>query len=454
MDADAPAGPAERELLIELYDAAVAGAAPGPMTARAVDALSIDRASRVWLFAFGKAAVPMASAAVTSLLRSLHAIVGGVVVTADPSPAPYPTLATLRGDHPIPGRNSFTAAAKIAEVTPGRRGNDVAVVLISGGTSSLIGAPLRGMNESDLTSLFEMLLGSGLDIADMNAIRKRFSRWGAGRLALALAPAATHCLAISDVAGDDLAVIGSGPCVPDTNNVADVTRILERGKLMSKIPQTHRDYLAAVARGTIPETPTKAHPAFAHVTARVIGNTRSALDGAAARARQSGFSVEVIGTRLSGSAAQAGEMIAKKLLDESRDESAERTARDDQTRCIIWGGETTVTVGASGGKPSGGGRCQELALAASRILHEAGERAAGTSLLAAGTDGRDGATEAAGAVVDGSTWKAIVDASRDPAQALASHESNGALRVANALLPRRDTGTNVNDVVIGLVRRR
>ena len=109
--------------------------------------------------------------------------------------------------------------------------------------------------------------------------------------------------------------------------------------------------------------------------------------------------------------------------------------------------------GSGGAKPSGGGRCQELALAAARGLHEAGEKAAGVTLLAAGTDGRDGMTDASGAVVDNTTWNAIAAAGRDPAQALAAHETNGALRMANALLPRRDTGTNVNDVVIGVVRR-
>ena len=146
----------------------------------------------------------MAAAAVGSLLRSLHSIVGGVVVSADGGRRPIPRSLAMHGDHPIPGRNSFAAAAKIGEATLGRRGIDVAIVLMSGGASSLIGAPLRGMNEADLTLLYELLLGSGLDIAAMNAVRKRFSRWGAGRLALALAPAATHCLAISDVAGDDL----------------------------------------------------------------------------------------------------------------------------------------------------------------------------------------------------------------------------------------------------------
>ncbi|HWH52552.1 MAG TPA: DUF4147 domain-containing protein, partial [Gemmatimonadaceae bacterium] len=143
------------DVLLDLYDAAVAGAAPGPATARATDALPIDRASRVWLFAFGKAAQPMAAAAVASLLRSLHSIVGGVVVGSDDAPPPYPTLQAVRGDHPVPGRHSFAAAAKIGEVTPGRRGNDVAVVLVSGGASSLIAAPLRGMSEADLSLLFE-----------------------------------------------------------------------------------------------------------------------------------------------------------------------------------------------------------------------------------------------------------------------------------------------------------
>ncbi len=425
-----------------MYDAAVAAAAPGPATARAVDALAIDRSRRVWVFSFGKAAVPMAAAAVNSLLRSLHAVAGGVVVSPEGGASPYPTLVSMKGDHPIPGRASFAAAARIGDVTPGRRGNDVVIVLLSGGASSLIGAPLRGMNETDLTALYELLLGSGLDIREMNVVRKRFSRWSAGRLALALAPAATYCLAMSDVAGDDLSVIGSGPCSPDATNVDDVTALLKRANLLTRIPQTHRDYLTAVGRGTIPDTPTDAHPAFAHVTARVVGNNRSAVQGAAQQARTHGLTVSVADERLAGDAARAGAAIAQSLID--------ARAALPSGGCIIWGGETTVTLAMNGGRPSGGGRCQELALAAAQALHESGDAAAGITVLAAGTDGRDGATDAAGAVVDAATWSAVAAAGRDPAQALASHESNGALHGANALIPRRDTGTNVNDVVIGV----
>jgi glycerate 2-kinase len=226
--------------------------------------------------------------------------------------------------------------------------------------------------------------------------------------------------------------------------VRDVLGLLRRADLFTRIPQAQREYLEGVSRGTIPETPTQAHPAFAHVTARVVGNNRAAIDGVAAHARAGGLAADIIDTRLGGAAALAGETIARRLLD-VRAEGA-------SGRCLIWGGETTVALGGDrAGSLSGGGRCQELALAAARVLHDAGEGAAGITLLAAGTDGRDGATDASGALVDGATWQAITAAGHDPARALAAHESNGALRAARALIPRRETGTNVNDVVIGIL---
>jgi len=430
-------------LLLELYEAAVAAAAPGPATARAIEALELGRARGVWLFAIGKAARPMAAAAVRALQRGMHSIIGGVVVAPDDGPPPYPTLASMRGDHPIPGRRSFEAAVKIGEVAAGRRSTDIAIVLLSGGASSLIGAPVRGIAESDFVLLHNLLLGSGLDIAGMNSVRKRFSRWSAGRLALALAPASIYCLAISDVAGDDLSVIGSGPCVPDTTTAKDVRERLERAGLFDRVPQAMRDYLGGIARGLTPETPSSAHPAFAHISARVIGNNRIALDGVATSARDHGFESSIQATRLDGEASAAGEAIARTLI-------ASRAA-SSTSGIVVWGGETTVTLNTKNGSPAGGGRCQELALAAARVLHDAGSAAEGITLLAAGTDGRDGATDAAGAVVDSTTWSAIAAAGRDPGRALAGHESHGALAAANALIPQRDTGTNVNDVVIGLV---
>ena len=429
--------------LLSLYDAAIQGADPAEATASAIDALQIPRDRRVMIFAVGKAAGPMATATVSTLLKSLHNIVGGVMVTPDGERSPYPTIVSVKGDHPIPGAGSLAAAEKIGQVAAGRKATDVVLVLVSGGASSLIAAPLRGQQPSDLVSLYQMLLAAGLDIGEMNTVRKRFARWGGGRLALSLAPAAVHCLAVSDVPGDDLGVIGSGPCAPDNSTAAEVMGILERHKLASRVAPIYLDYLRSVTRGVTGETPKKHHPAFAHVTSRVVASNRSALERAAAAAAALGMRVEVVEDLLDGAASTAGEAVARRLI-------AAGSTRDGAAKCILWGGETTVATGDAAAM-SAGGRCQELALAAARVLGESGERGARIRLLAAGTDGRDGVTEAAGAVVDASTWSAIRDAGTDPMAALERHESNRALAAAKALVPRRRTGTNVMDVAIGIV---
>jgi hydroxypyruvate reductase len=292
-------------------------------------------------------------------------------------------------------------------------------------------------------------------------VRKRFSRWGGGRLALALAPAATHCLAISDVIGDDISSIGSGPCVPDPYTVKDVIDILQRAKLYQRLAPSFRDHLTGTQKGLVPETPKATHPAFAHVTARVIANNRVALDAARVKATELGIAqVTVADAPLEGGAAEAGAALARALI-------ARREQAGGASSLLVCGGETTVSIphpmltpGLRARSESGalppvpqpqGGRCQELALAAARVLSEAGDAARGITLLAAGTDGRDGPTDAAGACVDATTWDAIRDAGRDPAAALAGHESYPALDAVGALLRTGATGTNVADVVIGLI---
>ena len=450
-----------REVVESLFRAAVEGADPGAATSQAIAKISTARHQRLWLFAVGKAAHSMAGAAVATLQRSLLSIAGGLIVGPDDTPSPTAAVPAVRGDHPVPGRNSFGAAARLGDAAAGMKSNDLAVVLISGGASSLIGAPLRGMSEADFAHLYEMLLSSGLGIREMNAVRKRFSRWGGGRLALALAPAATHCLAISDVIGDDISSIGSGPCVPDPNTVKDVIEILQRVKLYQRLAPSFREHLAGTQRGVVPETPKSTHPAFAHVSARVIVNNRVALDAAMARATALGIpQVTVADAPLEGSASEAGAALARALI-------ARRAQSGGQASVLICGGETTVAIphptltpglrarSESGAMPPvpqpQGGRCQELALAAARVLADAGDAARGITLLAAGTDGRDGPTDAAGAAVDAGTWDAIRDAGRDPAAALAAHESYAALDAAGALLRTGPTGTNVGDIVIGSI---
>ena len=432
-----------RQQLIDLYCAAVAGADAESLTANAVAKIPLERRHRVWVFAIGKAAHPMAAAAVTTLRRALAEIAGGVIVAPEHKPAPVGTIISLVGDHPVPGKRSFAAAMQLEQTLKKKRaaGSDVGVVLISGGTSSLIGAPLKGMSEADVTQLYELLLGSGLDIHQMNAIRKRLSFWGAGRMALALAPARTHCFAISDVPGDDIASIGSGPCVPDPTLAREVVGSLERAGLFQKIAPAFRQYLLDAQRGVIPETPKDSHPAFAHVTSAVIGTNATALNAAANAARRLGMHVVVEEQPVVGDATDAGARLARTLQD------VRRGADAGSVHCHIWGGETTLAL-KRGASP--GGRCQHLALAAARTL--AADGLDGISLMAAGTDGRDGTTDAAGAIVDSSTWRAVAAQGRDPGALLESFDANAALASANALFRPGLTGTNVMDLMIGIVR--
>jgi hydroxypyruvate reductase len=438
---------AGRALLVGLYDAAVAGAAPGPLTTRALRGIGIPDDRRVWLFAMGKAAHPMASAAIAALHESRHTIAGGVIVSPELRPFPDDAVSSFVGDHPLPGKSSFAAAQRIGELAAGVRNDDVAVVLISGGATSLIGAPLRGMLDADLVHLYELLLGSGLDIREMNAVRKRFTRWGGGRLALALAPARTHALIMSDVAGDDPVDIASGPCAPDPNTVHDVLDILHRSGLYGRIAPSMREHLAGVESGLIPETPRSTHPAFASVSTRVIGSNPLATQAAAERAAALEVPAVRSETLLSGDAARCGEDLASTLLER---------AREGWRGCMIWGGETTVELSTKGidatfEDPPRGGRCQELALAASRVLSDAGDVARRVTMLAAGTDGRDGPTDAAGAFADATSWEAIRVGGHAPEHALARHDSYAVLDAVGALHRRGHTGTNVMDVVIGVV---
>jgi glycerate 2-kinase len=434
-----------RERLIELYSAAVAGADVESLTADAVAGVPLERRSRVWLFSFGKAASRMAGAAFTALKRGLAEVAGGVIVAPEKCDSPSGAITALVGDHPIPGKRSFDAAAKIAQTLSQKRGGDLGVVLLSGGASSLVGAPLKGLAEADYIKLCELLLGSGLDITRLNAIRKRFSMWGAGRMALALAPARTHCFAVSDVPDNNIASIGSGPCVPDPMTVQAVNEILESSGLHAKLSPAFKQYLIGVGKGTSPETPKVAHPAFAHVTARVIATNTVALTAAAASARRAGLAPTVNEKPLIGDAATMGAQLATSLV------QTRETAPNAGPRVYLWGGETTVHLNGNGNTPAGG-RCQEFALAAAQRLSELGENARGITILAAGTDGRDGVTDAAGAIVDASTWARIKESGRDPGAALKQHDSHNALSAANALFSPGLTGTNVMDVTIALVQ--
>ena len=445
---------ARRDLAVAVHAAAVAGVDPRGSTARAVSArLPSGDSSPIWIIAIGKASIAMAEAAVAALRDGGAQPTGGVIVAPAEGRSPHASLALAVGDHPVPNANSRAAADAIASVAERIDGNGTVFVLLSGGATSLIAAPAEGVADRDLTSMFDALLTSGADITVMNAIRKRFTRWGAGRLARALAPARVHCLIVSDVVGDDIPSIGSGPCAPDPRTAADVLDLIERHGLEPFVPRALRDLLRDTVSGDDPPAPDDR--LFDTVECAVILGNRDALDAAAATARALGAApIKVVAEPLLDDATFTAQRLVDELVrfrEASLPDADGSAAAPSTLGCMLWGGETTVRLGA--GAPQRGGRCQELALAAADALRAEGERGEGITMLAAGTDGRDGNSDAAGAVVDATTWDAIHHAGRDPADDLAEHRSFDALDAVGALLRTGPSGTNVGDIVVGIVAR-
>ncbi|HEY7879156.1 MAG TPA: DUF4147 domain-containing protein [Gemmatimonadaceae bacterium] len=435
-----------REMLTALYWAAVRAVAPGPALRAALERIPADqRGRRVWIIAIGKAAHPMAAAAVSVLGQWKCSPAGGVIVAPTAGPTPHPTLDVRVGDHPVPGARSLEAAAQIGMIASRVREGDEAWVLLSGGATSLAAAPEGHVRPDELGALYRQLLGAGLDIAEMNLIRKRFSRWGAGRLAVALVPARVRNYVVSDVIGDDLAAIGSGPCVPDPSTAGQIHLMLETAGMWGQLPLSIRRLLTAAERDPSLETPKAGDDAFARVERRIVASNRVALEAIEAQAKVFGYEPRILGAALAGEAAVVGRRLVATMTSYCVSDGASLPGRAGRT-CLIWGGETTVTVGDALGC---GGRCQELALSAAREL-TATAGMADASLLAAGTDGRDGDTDAAGAIVTPDTWPSIKKAGRDPAHDLATHDSHPSLDAAHALLRTGLTATNVMDVVIGI----
>lgn len=428
-----------RAMLEQIFHGALAAVAPGPAVQRAVADLTLDGAQWIRILALGKAAVPMATAAADALASRGLRVRDGLVVPAQSTILFHPVLRVVPGDHPIPGERSREAAREVGRFARQSRAGDLVLVLLSGGTSSLIAAPVDHLEASDLVALHRVLIHSGQPISVVNRLRRRCSRWGAGRLALALAPARIELLAISDVPGDVVADIGSGPCSPDPDRAADLRDFLRTEQLWPELPAGVQRLLELTAGGEIPDTPAAGDPGLAAVATTIIAANRDAVAGALQAAGRLGLEGRAMAEPLSGEAAPMGRAVAERLLS---------AAPATTPRCLVWGGETVVRVPpASRGL---GGRSQELALAAAEVLG----RASGESpaLLAAGTDGRDGPTPAAGGFAMPGTWRRIQAAGRNPEEDLAAHDSHPALHAADATLIIGPTGTNVMDLAIGIVQ--
>lgn len=434
---------ATRDVAAELrgmYEAALAAADPAKavrdgLRAREV-ALEIVRDRPHWIIALGKAAPAMAGAAISFCTDEGRAIAGGIVIGNAPSAAPHAHIDTIVGDHPVPGARSQHAAERLAALTEMVGRDGVVLLLLSGGTSSLVGAPIDGVRAEDLASLHSLLLGAGVPISHVNAVRKRFSRWGAGRLAGALDCERVIPIVLADVPNEDPAMVGSGPVSPDVLEARHVERILRDAGVAVQVPLSVASAIGAMRAGAMAETPKAGSPAFAHVEAPYVVGNSAALEAIASRANAAGWSPVLIShTLLTGDATAAGRALAH---------SAMRAARGS---CLIWGGETTVRLPADHGL---GGRCQQLALAAAEVWAEHRPSVDGTWLLAAGTDGQDGAAPAAGAIVNEHTWTRSAAAGAQPAISLRRCDSYAALLAAHGIVPARHSGTNVMDVVVAI----
>jgi hydroxypyruvate reductase len=439
----------DRDLLVELYRTALGAADPARALKVALDAEELPVSDRTWILALGKAAHPLAKAAVAWLKKKGEKPAGGIIIAPDPGKSPHASLAVTTGDHPIPGEKSFAAAESLESLVRQVQPRDDVWVLLSGGTTSLIAAPVRGISTDDLRAIYEQVLGAGIDIAAMNRIRKRVSRWAAGRLAVALAHARVRVFVVSDVIGDDVASIASGPCSPDPSTALIVRASLDEAGLLHRVPRSLIDLLDRTERRMVPETPKAADAAFRAVTTSIIASNRVALRAAGAAAETNGLLVRMRRKPLKGEAAVCGERLAHRFVADALADAAAQAADAEVYAgpvCYLCGGETTVTLDEDAGV---GGRCQELALAAARVLDGAAPE---ITFLAAGTDGRDGPTDAAGAIVDRGTWARIANAGRNGADDLARHNAFHSLEAAGDLIRTGPTGTNVMDLIMAIVR--
>ncbi len=388
---------------------------------------------RIYLVAAGKASVPMAEAGIDVSGEWLYA---GIVITKRgqaPSEALHPRVRLCEASHPVPGEDGAQATRRIRALLSKTRPGDLVLALISGGGSALMTAPAPGISLAALQNLTRRLLACGADIREINCLRKHLDTVKGGGLARWAAPADILTLILSDVIGSPLDAIASGPTVPDPTTFRDALAILRRHGLVEETPPEILARLRRGAAGEIPETGKEADPIFKGARNLIVGDNPLAARAALKQAETEGFHSLLLTTALQGEAREAGRFLAAILGETAR--SGNPLPRP---ACLVAGGETTVTLRGEGL----GGRNQELALGAVRGL--AG--LPGLALVSLATDGGDGPTDAAGAVVTGETLARARQAGLSPDDFLRRNDSYRFFETLGDLLKPGPTQTNVNDL--------
>lgn len=422
---------AAREILL----AAIRAVDPRELTAHALRGWRAGFADRsIEIIAVGKAAAAMVRGAEEALGPSLR---GGVAIGPSAEPALPGGVIAFAGGHPMPNEEGARGARAAERLLAGAAGKSPVLVLISGGASSLTTLPVDGVGLEDVVAISRLLMAAGADIRELNCVRKHLDQLKGGLMARVAGGRAIRALVLSDVIGDPLDVIASGPLVPDPTTYDDAIDVLRRREVWDALPPAVRAHLLAGSRGERPETPKLGDECFARIEIEVIGNNALAVQGAAGEARRRGFEVELVAVPVAGEARDAGELFARRSLERWSE------SRGARPICIVGGGETTVTVVGSGI----GGRNLEFAAAAALAL----DGAAGIAVGSIGTDGRDGPTDAAGAIVDGETAIRARAAHVDIADHLRENDTLRALDAAGAVVRTGATGTNVADVYAAVI---
>lgn len=400
------------------------------------ETFDLDRYARLRVVAVGKAAPAMTQGLLDVLGDRLD---DGLILTKHAGEPGLPArLQVLTGGHPVPNEDSVTGARALESFLQGGRPDDLVFCLISGGGSALMTLPVEGVSLADMQALTRLLLASGANIGEMNTLRKHLDRVKGGGLARMTSPARLVALILSDVIGSPLDVIASGPTVADTSTYADALQILRKYRIEEQVPDSIRAVLLRGLRGEMAETVKPGDPALAGVKNLIVASNPQAARGALAEAERAGFHTLLLTTYLQGEASQAGVVMAG-ILRQIADTMHGNGQPLPRPACIVAGGETTVTLRGKGK----GGRSQELALGAAFLLDGLPD----VALLALGTDGEDGPTDAAGALATGETITRAQAMGLDPLAYLQENNAYPFFEALGDLIRTGPTGTNVNDLV-------
>lgn len=425
---------ANRKIAEEIFRAALKAADPYLAVRSHAEKLASEYRrggyGRLLVAGFGKASTEMARAVHDSLGE---AITDGLVITkhgASSGTRAIGKIRVLEAGHPVPDEAGLRAAGELIRLLDGADESTLVVCLVSGGGSALLAAPREGVTLAEKQEITKALLTSGADIHELNAVRKHVSSVKGGRLAGLAWPAKVVSLIVSDVIGDSLDTIASGPTSPDASTYADALDILKKYSITG--PENVMRLLKKGAAGEVPETPKPGDRAFGKVENVIVANNMAALKKAGEKAEELGFPAQILTDSLRGDVAEA----ARFLFEETK-------RRLERPACLISGGETTVVVKGEGK----GGRNMHLALYFAMAI----EGKPGITLLSAGTDGTDGPTDAAGAVVDGNTVAGARAAGLTPEEYFADYNSYNFFRQTGDILITGPTGTNVMDIQVMLL---